>query len=328
MLSIIIANFNEYKNLKKCLHFLNKQENIKFEVIISEGKKNFKKIKKKFKFKLHQFYNAYPQNQEARKFLGYMKSRYEIICFLDSDNFITERKFLNYHVGAFKFSQVGFAYCKYYTYLEKDNYLNKYFSLIGVNDPIVWYINKSDRYEHMSIKKNSDTLTLQNEKFSIFNFNSIKTTIGANGFFVRKKILDKINIKKPEDFLHIDTNIEAILKSKYRHYALINSSLWHCTADSLFSNLRKRSLYFNNFYFPKLKKRTYKMFDLYKFSDILKLFKMFFLNISLISPLTLSIINFTKTKKKEWLIHSFIMNIFIINYTITYLTTFIKSKIK
>ena len=66
MLSIIIANFNEYKNLNKCLSFLNKQKNVKFEVIISEGKRKFKKIKKKYKFKLYQHYNEYPQNQEAR----------------------------------------------------------------------------------------------------------------------------------------------------------------------------------------------------------------------------------------------------------------------
>jgi len=328
MLSIVIANFNEYKNLKKCLYFLNKQKNIKFEVIISEGKKDFKKIKKEYKFKLYQYYNKYPQNQEARKFLGYKRSRYKIICFLDSDNFITEKKFLINHLDTFKFSKVGFAYCKYYKYIKKDNYLNKYFSLIGVNDPIAWYIKKNDRYEYMSDKKFSDTLTFQNNKFSILNFKSIKTTIGANGFFIRKKILDKFNIKKPEDFLHIDTNIEAILKSDYRHYALVNASLWHHTADNLFSNLRKRSLYFNNFYFPKLKKRTYKMFDLYKYSDILKLLMMFFSNISLLLPLALSIKNFAKTKKREWLIHPFIMNIFIINYTITYLLTIVKNKIK
>jgi len=318
MLSVIIPHFNDIKNLKKCLKYLNKQKKVNFEVIISEGKKNFSIIDKNYKFKFIQVYNGYQNDQEARKFLALKKSKEKIICFLDSDNFIRNENFLKYHLDAFKFKDVGFAYSRFYEYRNSDNYLNKYFSLLGGNDPIAWYFDKNDRYEFGDKFSQKDEVILKGKNFSVYKFEYIIKTIGANGFFIRKKIIENLKIKKPENFLHIDSNIKAIQKSKYRKYALINCSLWHYTADKIFTNLKKRSIYYKNFYLKKKKYRTYKIIDMSNRYDLYILVKLILLNLFLIPPLVISILKFINTKKKEWLYHTFIINLFIINYTYVY----------
>ena len=124
--------------------------------------------------------------------------------------------------------------------------------------------------------------------------------------------------------MHIDTNIKALEAQKIKKFALINSEITHQTSDGLLKNLVKRIKYFDEFYFNMYQKRTFKIIDLRTKKDLLKLFLLIISSFSLIFPLFFSIFKTLKTKKIAWLLHVFLINLFIFTYAYISLKLFIK----
>ena len=317
-ISIIIPNYSDYKNLIKCVSKINNQDfnKEKLEVIIAEGDKNFKKIKKKFKFKIKQRYFGFPQNQEARKYCAIKICKFKILCFLDTDNFLDNNDFLKIHYKAMGEKYVSFSYCKYYSYLNAKGWINKYYSVIGGNDPISYFFNKNDRlpYSESFTTNENYKIKVKKNNYSVYKFNKLDKTIGANGFFVRKEIYKKLKNFNPESFLHIDTNISLLNKEKYKFFALVNSELTHETSGGLYKNLIKRINYFNEFYFNMYKKRKFKIVDLSNFSDVVKLVFLILSSATILYPIFFSIFKLIKTKKLGWIYHGFLINLFILTY--------------
>jgi glycosyltransferase involved in cell wall biosynthesis len=101
-ISVLIANFNGEKYIKRCLNSLSKQKFQRFEVIFFDDKSTDKSIDlvKKFKNKLNikiiknyqnkTKYSAY--NQINSYIEAFKLSKGEIIIFLDSDDFFKKNK--------------------------------------------------------------------------------------------------------------------------------------------------------------------------------------------------------------------------------------------
>ena len=97
-ISVLITNFNNKKFLKDCLDSLKKNKFKNFEIIVVDDKsndgsikllkqiKNIKLIKTKTKTKFASF------NQIKAYYEGFKKSKGQIICFLDSDDFFKKNK--------------------------------------------------------------------------------------------------------------------------------------------------------------------------------------------------------------------------------------------
>ena len=180
-ISIIIPNFSDYNNLVKCIKFISSQNfnKKKLEIIVAEGKSKFKRLITKYNFSVKQKYLGFSDNQEARKFLAIKYCKFEIICFLDTDNFIQEKNFLKIHYKALQDKDVSFAYCKYYSYSNVKGLLNKYFAAIGGNDPIAYFFNKNDRLPYLSefISDNNLKVLKKTQEYTIIKYRYIKKTI-------------------------------------------------------------------------------------------------------------------------------------------------------
>jgi hypothetical protein len=317
-ISIIIPNFSDYNNLVKCIKFISSQNfnKKKLEIIVAEGKSKFKRLITKYNFSVKQKYLGFSDNQEARKFLAIKYCKFEIICFLDTDNFIQEKNFLKIHYKALQDKDVSFAYCKYYSYSNVKGLLNKYFAAIGGNDPIAYFFNKNDRLPYLSefISDNNLKVLKKTQEYTIIKYRYIKKTIGANGFFIKKKNYLELKSYNPKNFLHIDTNINVLEAQKTKKFALVNSEITHQTSDGLLKNLLKRIKYFDGFYFNMYKKRTFKIIDLDAKKDLLKLSLLILSSFSLIFPLFYSIFKTLRTKKTAWLLHVVLINLFIFTY--------------
>ena len=102
LVSVLIANYNNAKYLTKCIDSVLSQNYERVEVIIIDDKSTdnsldvIKKYQKKIKvIKKKKKTNIGSYNQIKTYFLGFKKSKGEIIFFLDSDDYFSKKKNYN-----------------------------------------------------------------------------------------------------------------------------------------------------------------------------------------------------------------------------------------
>ena len=123
-----------------------------------------------------------------------------------------------------------------YAYNKKESFLNRYFSLFGVNDPIPYYFNKRDKLSWAEDKWTLLGQAEEKENFFLVKFNpEAIPTLGANGFLARRHILLKSNCS-PRDFLHIDVNVD-LINLGYNTYGIVKEDIIHLSGSNFFNFL-------------------------------------------------------------------------------------------
>lgn len=230
---------------------------------------------------------------ESAKAIGLRRAKGDIVCFMASDCEFTSNWTLKEVL--YKMDKcVSGAFSSHYYYNREDPILNRYFSLFGFNDPVPFYLGKCDRLTHY-----------QTAGHGIYFPKNIPT-LGDNGFFVWKRLIEKTNLN---EYSHID-NCEDLRKLGHYHYAYLNSSIWHKTGDSLWQWIRKRFHYANTLN----KNRRWKMIASTK--DILVLLLFVLLVVTLVEPTVRAIYGYLKSgiKDKAWFLHPIICFITIFVY--------------
>mgnify|MGYP001592310291 CR=1 FL=1 len=92
-------------------------------------------------------------NSEEAKAIGIQKAQGEIIGMLCTDNVLTTPDFLTQMVNAARQPGVVGAYTSHYAYVKKDTALNRYFALLGANDPLCWWLGKADRRSYLEERR-------------------------------------------------------------------------------------------------------------------------------------------------------------------------------
>ena len=90
---------------------------------------------------------------ESAKAIGIRKAKGEVIGILASDNQIDDTTFLMimYHSALV----YGAAFPYSYEYYQEDDILNRYFALIGGNDPLAYYMGKNVKNEPVKLRHSS-----------------------------------------------------------------------------------------------------------------------------------------------------------------------------
>lgn len=333
-ISIIIVNRNDKINLDKCIHYINIQNypKDKIEILVIDGNSSDKSIEVSIKYQNVKFLNlGYEDDMEARRYLGIKQSKNELICFIDTDNFIVDKNFFIKMTEPF-FKEKGLlgVFTKWYLPSKQISILDNYYALIGGNDPIAYYLNRNDRVEYNNNKlPNKNTILLKNlNNYSLvkFDYNDYPV-IGCNGFLFSKEIISKYILKNPKMFFHtdyfkyIDEN-----SNEYNKYAIINCSLIHKTGKNLYQSLKKRINYSNRYFFESNYHRTYVVFDPKNIKDIYKIIKISLLSVTLIEPFLRSIYYSIKVKNPTWLLHTFILLLVVISYAVSVILRVFKIK--
>lgn len=265
------------------------------------------------------------KNQEARRLLGFKRARYDIVCSLDSDNYIEDRDWLRKLYLPFDVeADIVGSFTLHYKYDKEQSLFNRYVGLFGVLDSVVPYLKKNDRQK---ITEKSwpykEQIVKINKKYTVLSFNDANfPTLGCNGFMVRKKFI-KPTLYKPEEFFHTDFLYDLLYDGKTK-YAVINTTVTHDTAASVGKLMRKRIDYMSLHHLVLFKKRRYKVFDPSSKQDIVNIIKFAFFTITLIEPLSQSVKGYMKVKDVAWFFHPISCWIFLISYSYTTLKSFIK----
>ena len=268
-LSVIITakDINDYK-LQDLLISIKAQEYVNFEtIIVTEG------------------------NSETAKAIGLRKAKGDIVCILASDNFLNDSHFFLKCLEPFKENRVVGSYPLRYYYKANDDILNRYFALLGVNDPIPLYLGKNDRASYLADTLYGYPIVWTHRPYFIVNLPYVPT-LGDNGFFIRKNILLKANI---ENYFHIDV-CQDLFDLGYNTYAVVDTTIWHRTGGNLIKFFKKRLFYADKF----VNGRRWHMVNR---KDLPRLLLFIISTVTMVYPLCLSIMGYRKIKDRAWFLH-------------------------
>lgn len=298
-----------------------KQSGIVFSCIIPASKKdvdsqNLKDLIASIKAQV------FPQDQieilvitqgdsEQAKAIGIRRAKGEICAMFCSDNklmnpviFLTVKKWFD------KIQNLTGYYSHHYFYEKSDNSLNRYFSLIGNNDPIPFYLNKADRRPHY--EDNNTTM------YDLVRLYGHVPSVGDNGFFVRRNLILKSDL---DHYYPMDCFQDIIKKGDSYFLRDWNSYIWHRTSDKLINFLTKRYRYARDLYCDR-QDRRWRMVDGAK--DHWGLLKFIIFTLTLIQPIWVSIRGFRKVRDFAWFWHPIVCIGFLFTYTILVCRNIIK----
>ena len=231
-------------------------------------------------------------DSESAKAIGIKQSKGMICAMFCADNFIADTMlFASVYEILCRNDELSAVYpCKYF-YDKHDNSLNRYFSLIGGNDPVCYFLGKNDRWPHVEelrIKSN------------------YQPSYGCNGFFYRSEDIKATDL---DNYYPMDNAMEV----KGKIATLGTDSIWHRTSDNLISFLTKRYKYARDLYCDR-RNRRWRIIDTRE--DYWRLLFFIGTTLTLAYPLYVSCRGFAKIRDWAWFWHPVVCFGFLVTYSL------------
>jgi glycosyltransferase involved in cell wall biosynthesis len=240
----------------------------------------------------------------------------DLILSFSADNRLQEKDLLSKMVDILADEDIVACETLRYGYRKNDPVLSRYFALVGGCDPIGISLGRADRGPYDSNKWHTFGLSQDcGEYFKVkFEPNISKIPpIGANGFLVKRSLLEGIDHK--ETGAHIDMCVSLIRSGRNTFAFIKNRHIVHYINVKIIPFLKRRILYADTYSADKIK-REYKVFQK---KDILKLTWIIFINITVIIPLLRAIKGYIYVRDIAWFLHPIMCFIFTIGYGWFYL---------
>lgn len=196
---------------------------------------------------------------EAGKAVGFKNAKGEILAFIDSDNVLPTRDWMSRMVEPFEDPVIIASEPLEYTYRREDRLITRYCALLGMNDPLCLFLGNYDRYSYITDKW-TDVLV---EEEDMGNYLKVRLsnlplpTIGANGFFIRRKELEKCDINNY--LFDIDILYELMASSSPLFVAKVKTGIVHVFSGNIHTFFRKQRRRISDFtYFSNVNMRKYR----------------------------------------------------------------------
>jgi len=300
--SVILATLNSGPILKKSLKSIRSQDydQKKIEVIAADGGSVDDTVKtlKKYGAKI------IPENTgspESAKGVALQYAKNELILEIDCDNILPDKNWLKKMVSYFdKEKNIVGVYPWKYKHEKDDKPLNRYFSLIGANDPVARYLGKADRQSYIDQKWCLSGRAKDRGDYFLLEFNPDNLpTVGANGFLIKRSLLLKAKVENGY-FYHIDTNMD-LVKKGFNKYVVVKNDIYHASGESFWHFLKKRKKYMEKLYLKDLSKRRYFIYK--KDKDRKKIIAYSFYALTFVGPTIESSRGFFKVRDWAWFLH-------------------------
>lgn len=307
-LSIIIVIKNVERTIAGVLERIAIQDypQDKIEILVIDGKSTDRSLDiiKSFKLPIKIYQSEYPDDPESSRAVGLKKAKGDIVVYIDSDNYLPHSRWIRKMIIPFQEHPeiVGSEVWKY-GYRKEDNYLNRYFALIGSADTAAMALGTADKVPYLYDHWNLYGEIIREEKnYFIIEFQiGYFPTIGSNGFFVWRKLLLKAK-SDPLYYVHTDIPID-LAHLGYRKYAIVKDTIIHDTAESMLKFLRKRGHYMRILYQQRAKYRRYLIFDPKRLRDWYYLILYIIFASTFIQPFLVSLRGYIKKRDPAWFVH-------------------------
>lgn len=320
-LSVVIATYNSEKTLMPCLRSIRNQTypSGKIELIISDGGStdNTVRLAKTFGAKIIRP-NIRDQGAEINRAYGVHAANNEIVAMIDHDNVLPYARWFVDMVEPFirDRSIVGAATLRY-EYVPSATLLDRYFALFGVNDPLPFYMGKADRLSYLYDRYNLAGKAKDCGSYYAIRFQKKQiSTLGANGFLIRRKVLlAHAHVWPPEIFFHIDVQVDLINKG-FNKYAYVKNSIIHLSSHhDLISFFKRRRLFMEKYHLSDGSKRRY---SVYEKQDFWKLVYFIGISVTIVKPTVDAIRGYRKIHDVAWFLHPIVCfwTVIIYGYTL------------
>lgn len=196
-ISIVIPTLNSAKTIRECIESIAMQDypEDKIEIIIADGGSMDGTIEIAQRY-TDKIYPNPLKTGEAGKAAGLKHAKNDIIAFIDSDNILPDEDWLKRMVEPFEDPQIIASEPIEYTYRAADGYITRYCALLGMNDPLCLFLGNYDRYCTLTGQW-TEMPHKEEDKGGYLKIGLDKKhlpTIGANGFLIRRSVLERCSI--------------------------------------------------------------------------------------------------------------------------------------
>ncbi len=294
-ISIVLPTYNNERTVKKCLDgiFMQNYSKKNFEVIIIDGGSTDSTVAICKKYPVKILKNEW-RVEERGRVIGIKVAKNEIIGFIDADNIILDKNFFHKMMKPFEDEEISAVDTLFYTYEESDSPATKYCALLSGDDPYSIYLGLNDRLCFFN-NKWTGMRNITQDKGDYLKTKLFKghvPAMGSNGFFVRRKIFDKVRY---DPFVHTDF-VNRMVAKGYNVFGKAKVGIKHDLTD------------FHDFFRKKLRRvrrRVKGEISLeyeYNTSKI-KIFFVSLLFLTWIIPLFDALRGFLRKKERVWIMH-------------------------
>ena len=268
------------------------------------------------KFNVDKILHNQLKTGEAGKAIGAQAAKNDITAFIDSDNILPSRDWLQVMVKPFSNVEITGTEPLYYTYRKEDSLITRYCALMGMNDILCLFLGNYDRYNYlterwtelkMNVVDQGNQLLLKLDKFNV-------PTIGANGFMVRTQDL------KDVDYTPYCVDIDVVyqlVKSGRNKYVKVKTGIAHLFADDKTAFVRKTCRRIGDYlYHEKFGSRKYPWRSLNR----LGLLKFVLYTLLIIPLIKDSLTGYKKIPDKAWRFHPLACWLTLMVYSIKFIT--------
>jgi len=312
--SFAIPTLNSERTLDKCLSAIQNQDySGSIEIIVADGGSTDRTLAIAEKYNAKIVENKL-KTGEGGKAAAIKTAQNDLIALVDSDNLLPNKKWLKKMTEPFNDNQIIGSEPWKFTYREEDGIIDRYCALMGMNDPLCFFIGNYDHYNYIDQQWTRCKVNQEDEgewlKLKLDKLNL--PTMGANGAVYRREFL--ISNFSGDYFFDIDFLPKIVKEKGSINYAKVKTSIIHQFSGSNFNRfykkqhrrirdmLARRGLN-KIFITPEFKQRQYRWGgqSTIKFGlDILK----FVFSCLLIFPLIIQAIRgYLNKKSKAWFIH-------------------------
>ncbi|HUW22037.1 MAG TPA: glycosyltransferase family 2 protein [Candidatus Bathyarchaeia archaeon] len=239
-------------------------------------------------------------------------SRGDLILSLSADNRLQEPDALVKMVETFTDKEIIACQTLRYGYKKTDPILSRYFALIGGCDPIAVGLGKADRGPYDNRNWHSFGTVYDCGEYYKVKFKpdvSKIPTLGANGFLVRRELLEKMDYK--ENATHIDMCV-SLIQQGYNTFAFVkNKHIIHYIDVGVINFLRRKMRYAGMYSATKIE-RVYGVFHK---KDTSWLIWLVFANTTFIVPFSRAIKGYLYVKDIAWFLHPVMCFMFTLGYS-------------
>lgn len=321
-ISVVIATHNSSRTIGRSLSSIRGQRypQDRIEIIIADGASNDETRKIASGFNVRWIaVDPSKQSAEYNKAIGIGHAKNEILAMIDHDNILPHDVWLKNMVQPFLEQKdvVGVETLRYH-YDPHTSLLDRYFALFGAADAIVWYLGKADRLSYIHDDYVLAGQAVDKGTYYLVRFRPENmTTIGANGFLVRRKTLMENAQTAPGMYFDMDVNMD-LIKKGFDTFAFVKDSILHLTGYGNISNfLKRRVLFLSQYRFGSEaeKRKKLRRFGRLSNSEVWRLVWAVVVCATFVVPLYDSIRGWRKVHDNAWFLHPFLCFSFVIVYS-------------